>query len=159
MKTLNNVFLTRRMPPRSARKKKRNTACLVTCLIATGHHLCLSFPLLVFRAQTRLISRLALIRGHISEHSRVSHAACWEKWNAINQSGLVFNVLDSGNKQNVDWVGDAEMKFARRTENEYGSQRGVADTRLWKRFSEVRWSRAYSSSLHPHWNRFDSQFN
>lgn len=112
--------------PRSARK---NTACLVTYLIATGHHLCLGFPLLVFWAQTRLISWLALIRGHISEHSRVSHAACWEKWNAINQSGFLFNVLDSGNKRNADWVSDAETKFARCAEK-YGNQWSIADMPL-----------------------------
>ncbi len=115
--------------PRSSWK---NTACLVTYLIATGHHLGVRFPLLVFRAQTRLISWLALIRGHISEHSRVSHAACWEKWNAINQSGLLFNVLDSGNKRNADWVSDAEMKFVRCTENKYWDQWGIADMLLWK---------------------------
>lgn len=87
--------------PRTTRK---NTACLVTYLIATGHHLCIRFPLLVFRAQMRLISWPTLIRGHTSEHSRVSHKACWEKWNAINQSGLLFNVLNSGNKWKC-WLG------------------------------------------------------
>lgn len=95
--------------PRSTLENK-NTACLVTYLIATGHHLRVRFPLLVFRAQMRLISWLALIRGHISENSRVSHTACWEKWNAINQSSFLFNILDSGNKQNADRVSDAEMK-------------------------------------------------
>lgn len=95
----------------------KNTACLVTYLIATGHHLCVRFPLLVFRAQTRLISWFALIRGHISQHSRASYTACWEKWNAINQSGLLFNVLDRGNKLNADWLSDAEIKFVWWTEN------------------------------------------
>lgn len=59
------------MLKRPKKRWKKNTACLVTCLIATGHHLCAGFPLLDFRAQTRLISWLALIRGHISKHSRV----------------------------------------------------------------------------------------
>lgn len=77
MKTHNNVFLTLNAPP--PRSAWKNTACLVTYLIATGHHLCFRFPLLVFQAQTRLISWLPLIRGHISEHSGVSYAACWER--------------------------------------------------------------------------------
>lgn len=101
------MFYGRRSAPTSTRKrpkkKKKNTACLVTYLIATGHHLCLRFPLLVFWAQTRLISRHPLIRGHISEHSGASYAACWEKWNAINQSGLLFNVNGQW-KQTKCWL-------------------------------------------------------
>lgn len=103
MKTLSNVLQTPKRPQKHSKKgqKKKNTACLVTYLIATGHHLCLRFPLLVFWAQTRLISRLALIRGHISEHSGASHAACWEKWNAINQSGSLFNVNGQWKQTNM----------------------------------------------------------
>lgn len=134
--------------PRSAWK---NTACLVTYLIATGHHLCVRFALLVFQAQTRLISWLALIRGHISEHSRVSHAACWEKWNAINQSGLLFNVLDSGNKQNADWVSDVEIKFIRCTENKYWKPVKHCRRAFVEKFSKVYWSQAYFSLLHQQW--------
>lgn len=138
------MFSWRWSAPRSARK---NTACLVTYLIATGHHLRVSFPLLVFRAQTRLISWLALIRGHISEHSRVSHAACWEKWDAINQSGLLFNVLDSGNKRNADWVSDAETEFIWCTEKAARHRRRA----FVEKFSGVCWFQAYFSLLHQHW--------
>lgn len=102
------MFFWRWGAPRNAWK---NTACLVTYLIAAGHHLCVRFPLLVFQAQTRLISWLALIRGHISEHSRVSGTACWEKWNAINQSGHLFNVLDSGNKWLNQWCSLCKRRY------------------------------------------------
>lgn len=125
------MFFWRWSAPRSVWK---NTACLVTHLIATGHNLCFRFPLLVFRAQTRLISWLALIRGHISEHSRVSYTACWEKWNAINQSSFLFNVLDSGNKWNADWVSGAERKFVWWAATKYGASQPLQMcfcTRFW----------------------------
>lgn len=83
--------------------KQNNPAYLMSYLIATRHHLCLRFPLLVFWDQTKLISRLALIRGHISEHSGASHAACWEKWNSINQSGCILNVADGGKQMECWW--------------------------------------------------------
>lgn len=75
MKTLTNVFPGMEVPPEVPGKK---SACLATYLIATGHHLCLRFPLLVFWAETRLISRLSLIRGRISEHSWVSQTTHWQ---------------------------------------------------------------------------------
>lgn len=137
MNTLNNVFLMLRHPTSSW----KNTACLVTYLIATGHHLWVRFPLLVFQAQTRLISWLTLIRGHISEHSGVSCATCWKKWNAINQSGLLYNTLASGNKQNADWVSDAEMRVFAVHRKMYQNQSAIVDVHLWRsslRSSEVR---------------------
>lgn len=91
--------------------KKNNLACLATYLIATGHHLCLHFPLLVFWALTWLISCLALIRGRISEHSRVSQTTRWETRSAINQSDFPFIVVNSGNEPNADRVGDAESEL------------------------------------------------
>lgn len=105
-------FRTLKCPPKWPGKKKTdNLACLATYLIATGHHLCLRFPLLVFWALTWLINCLALIRGRISEHSWVSQTTHWETWSAINQSDFPFIVVNSGNEPNANWVGDAESEL------------------------------------------------
>lgn len=112
MKTLTYVFLDTEVPPKVPEKKKKdNLACLATYLIAKGHQLCLSFPLLVFWALTWLISCLALIRGRISEHSWVSQTTRWESWSAINQSDFPFIVVKSGKEPNADRVGHAESEL------------------------------------------------
>lgn len=147
MKTLNNVFLTLKRP-----QKRLEKYCLSGNL---SYHLCVRFPLLVFQAQTRLISWLTLIRGHISEHSRVSYTACWEKWNAINQSGLLFNVLDSGNKTKCwlsQWCRDGVCAMHRKKVSEPVNRCRHAFV---EKFSEVYWSQAYFNLLHQHWYKWD----
>lgn len=128
--------------PKCPGKKQDNLACLATYLIATGHHLCLHFPLLVLWALTWLISCLALIRGRISEHSWVSQTTSWETWSAVNQSNFLFIVVNSGNEPNANRVGDAESELL-------GCAGGArkAPERRWRAFfckvSEVCWSQKH----------------
>lgn len=148
--------------PQSAQKKRKKKkkdilACLATYLIATGHHLCLHFPLLVFWALTWLISCLALIRGRISEHSWVSQTRRWESWSAINQSDFPFIVVKSGNEPNADRVGHAESELlgcAGGAQNAAGRRRRAFVQSLWsqKHFvccmnESLNWILTHSSYL------------